>query len=1005
MMDVTFRISSSIIGFHLSGYQSFFRSMSTAELEQTAALLHAAKVDIRIPETCIFRNGDCQGLYWYHLGDSTICFDGQWPHVSSENQSRMFTTKKVNEKSAKCEYVIQHFMKEIKPKTTGPSSDGTSLAAVPVAISMSVSPPKLCRMDNFDSTGALDVEIEYLTSRQLEEYVRHISESNGNAVIMKYVAPSNGFHNMVRVIFTPYMLKVEKHESIFLVNDEVVPLKKRMCTSYADGKALFNNCEVSENLENRALGIRQALFHYFKERDCCIDNAIMYFTEVGNDLVLQWIGKLELKLWHDVKLQQVLKEPVQQQSTLSISAGRSNTRKLRQSLEHEFADANSRQKRPKRSGIAPPPTSPGHEHLADMEEEALVQDFGFYSGDPERIKTIFKKNIRSITRVANPTSMALDDTPPYDDNFIRALIDPKFGQVYFGLQEQKSMSRRVSRRPSLTNRVTRAGLNNAVDSLNQVLNWRLPRKRNPDDPSEASTTFRSRSMIAPSNSESVSFLILDQELRNLLDEAGETIAGVNESGANSAVKALQDAIPDPRHLGHIQAIRHKYGFREFADEEDDASFKQLVRETRAAKAAKPEKLQKEVRKASISVTHSSDPSPTRTERSERPSSVNSTKTSKRAASGLREYNRTPANVVREKEWIGISGTDNHGPAVPKPHRDPPPPSAAQTRLLRQKIDGFESKLKDVSLMNYLVDTEQFEWRRPPTPLRVPREDMVEDWRSRLHFTASIPDAPVVELTNTHMSLSEEMLQSRRKAGGKTSRDLLEMLFGEVDDSGETEVYPDDAASTELAPAPLAQRKKSFSSLEASRLLRREESNIRFTNLTKHGVADSREKILLIVGTFEDMIYQWSSSLRGPFSSRSRVNTIKLYIPPSIYHLRLELRSLLLILGFSEKSVETKTVPTIEAQFQENDMDVPTIVKEYSAEFNAAIAARMLASAQQLVNDVADFYRQNDWDTIAKIRSMTEDGFTFVDAITSRRPGLARRASVSSRAVGFSDLTV
>jgi hypothetical protein len=115
---------------------------------------------------------------------------------------------------------------------------------------------------------------------------------------------------------------------------------------------------------------------------------------------------------------------------------------------------------------------------------------------------------------------------------------------------------------------------------------------------------------------------------------------------------------------------------------------------------------------------------------------------------------------------------------------------------------------------------------------------------------------------------------------------------------------------------------------------------------------------------------------------------------------------LLTLGFTEQTVETNSLPALVSQFLDSDMDIPPFVKEYTAEYNVAIGARMTATANQLVSDLAELYRNNEWDLITKIRSMTEEGFTFVDAITACRPGLARRASIINvRKSGFSDLGV
>jgi hypothetical protein len=136
-------------------------------------------------------------------------------------------------------------------------------------------------MDNFDTAGSLDVETEYLTGSQIRDYLRGVMESGSDAVIMKYMIPDNGFHNMVRVIFTPYLVKVEKHESVFLVRDHGVPLKMRMCTSYVEGKACFNNCHVSAAIEQKAVDVRLALFQYFQTYGSCVENAVTYFTEIS----------------------------------------------------------------------------------------------------------------------------------------------------------------------------------------------------------------------------------------------------------------------------------------------------------------------------------------------------------------------------------------------------------------------------------------------------------------------------------------------------------------------------------------------------------------------------------------------------------------------------------------------------------------------------------------------------------------------------------------------------
>ncbi|CUF25815.1 Hypothetical protein, putative [Bodo saltans] len=1052
----------------------------TSEVEEVLFLLYRNEIPVTIADTAIVRDGVLRGLFHCpHLHqDSALEFDPDWPMVDFDShQTRMYSTKRASEAAAKIEVAGNFFAR-----------DCLTFDA-PIVIHMTSSTSSSSRYSKIENgSGAarhnVDVKCQFLTKSRLLELLRGNQLADG--LICRYIVPQNRHHHLVRVLFTPFSMQLEQHESTPTVDDAELPMTERVATSSGNGGA-FHDLEPSREMSDYASAFCTRLFEFFRSQGATLDRGVFFFIQnVPSRMTFLWSAELLLKPWFlddnftvsnasrlHVPISTTRPLPTSQLSSkvplnvssvtaMSVTSGRktqsnlvavssmaSTTTNPDINKQQVLAlDANGQRLR------CPSPVPLPLQAEVAAQVFADAKDFGFYSGEPERIRDAMKRQIRSIVHVQLPVSMEVDDTPPYDDDFIAALIDPEKGEAYFfpssfsaigknrkntGLLRSKSKVFRfvdtdedqLAERSGKLDRVfgsfrrLRSGSLNTWSSAGSQENTTTITDVSAPARGQSNSELRRNSSIAFTTDPEVSAILVKH---SELEAAQLTVLqeGISDLHRN-AVAEIEKSKPDWKHCGHVAQLRRKYGKFKFHKEEEEAELRRLTSVTLA------------VKKAEDKVTR----------RLSTPSASNSTRLSKHLSS----LQPSKMDVAREKGWVGATHVDFN--TTTKFRRLTTPPPSSTEHLLRQAIPKYETKLSDGSLMGYLVDTEKFESKSVGYSLDVPLEDLHSSRRERtiLGETPIVPDPPVMDLSNLHLSISQELI-AQRKIDDESAferRSMLEMLFGPFnvpvrDLQSMTGIgIPRDTrsagASSPLGYRGSPKRSKQYElgcALEESLLshsasgsphqhispqafaeqLARshnmEEKKKRQMNFHRHGIADSKEKIQLIVGTFEDLVYQWASDpthdqrhvVAGGKGQANTSTKMVLFVPPAYFDLRRELRSLFLNLGFDEESVEASSIPAYQQAITDDFLEeVPQFVRLYSVDVTPVTVSRVISGAKLFAADVAQLYADEKWDIIEKIREMTEtQGFTFVDAVLMVASGnLMERSSVSAPSFSFSHL--
>lgn len=1066
-----------------------------SEVEELLFLLYRNGIACRIPDISLVREGNLVGLFRNESihGSSLITFDEEWPVVDYEtHQTRMYSTKRASETQAKIEVAANFFSKDASGIDT------------PIALHIST-------VTDSSSHSAVEVKCQFFTKSRFVELLKQKKLDDG--LICRYNAPANRRHNLVRCVFTPFAMQIEKHEAVACIDDGTKTMVERVSTSAGNGGG-YIDVEPSDVIKQCARNFCNSMFAYFKAQGVVLDRGVFFFLESSpTELTFLWSSRIELKPWYleenyvvvdenASKIVSPLSEPptgtqvsitnVSAVNTMHVDKSTTETPRSSKTTSQRVADKksttadDSRQSTVVQSkSAAPPVTSTDRQRLrtnspipASQQTELFnqfvaneVKDFGFYSNEAERIKEGLKRQIRSITRVKNPPTMEVDDTPPYDDEFIAALCDPKKGDDYFfpkafgafGGQGLNGKGKRsFMRAKSKIFRFIESTDDTAVDDRAETLKKSLSSFRrlrsgslhsvgedSSDDGKQSSPSRvpvpRLPSSIGRFSSEDPeivrhrSIALRDPELSKILisEPAAEVsfLSNVIPEGNKKAAQELSNTIADWKHSGHISRIRRKYGVKDFFDDEDEAECRRVVR-LKVAHNQAEDKLDKKRQNqisAVASTLHATIGSS---------SSKGKGSSIARAASADIFSKRAACHSKREKGWIDVLRRDHDE----KPHfqklSNPPPSSTAS--LLNKAIPKYESALANGSLLGYLVGTEAFERVPQEFPLIVP----VEDCRPNKELESiglpaeQVPEVPVVEMTNLHLSLSEELISQQRFSNANRSRDLLEMMFGNYDAPfGSLKQLRNSMmhqqakqANSYLAKKRLIGRRplsskssetggddgdeftphvdeKAFSD-QFLRAMQLDEKKQRRQNFSRHGMADFKEKVLVITGTFEDLVYQWVSDPTNDQKPSAKPSAagqkMLLYVPPAYFHMRKELRSLFLAVGFEEDSVESMSLESYRnAATEELLDDIPQYVKIFTIDVSPVTVPRILAALRLFAADVAKLYADELWESIERIREMTESqGFTFVDAVLMVASGnLVSRSSVSEPTRGFAHIRV
>ena len=184
----------------------------------------------------------------------------------------------------------QHHQQQEHPNTasSSPSAYHMRAPAKDDAVEYTV------RAEPFDAAG-LD---EAITSGALPE-----------GLLLRYRPPPSGHHNLVRIIFTPYLTKVERHDTIARCSDRRVPLAQRVSTSLAardpqSGQPTACVAAVSPQLSAACDALCDAIYQSLLRQGVLVRLAVYYCMSLGGGggassdsekLVFLWPGKLELR--------------------------------------------------------------------------------------------------------------------------------------------------------------------------------------------------------------------------------------------------------------------------------------------------------------------------------------------------------------------------------------------------------------------------------------------------------------------------------------------------------------------------------------------------------------------------------------------------------------------------------------------------------------------------------------------------------------------------------------
>lgn len=984
-------------------------------VEEVLFLLYRNKLPVSIPDIAIIRDGVLRGLLYSSSAteDSGIVYDPGWPVVDFDtHQTRMYSTKRASEAAAKIDVAVNFFSKE------------NSAMDAPVVMHVTAPPHGIQAGSSPSKTGnVVDVTCQFFTKSRFVEQLRSCKISDG--LLFRYVPPANRHHHLIRAVFTPYILRVEQHEADAAIDDSALPMVERVSTSPGHCGS-YHIVEPTDHVKRNVRDVCSIIFDFFRSQKAVVDRAILFFMQSSNGKVhFLWPGELQLKPWFlentfDLSDADALSE-------LDDRGHVSTTKGFELAAPSHSATQSASQYVPLvRHATASRPLAPSP-LPAPLQPEAVTQlwadvrDFGFYNGEPERLKDALKRQIRSISRVQLPPSMELDDQPPYDDEFIAALCHPEKAEAYFFPNATGGQLR--SRKSFLTR--TKSKIFRFIDTDETQVEERSAKLEKSFNSfrrirsgsvttfsvSEESAAQRAATVLDPEISE-----ILAKHVDDIGDSASFVASAIPEKN-RAAAHIIQNLVPDMKHSGHIARLRRKYGFTKFESDEAEAECRRVAR----------------MNFASVSAVRN-------VERRKSTSSTASTISNQScAASSLANSRKvSDAEVRLEKGWVDVLHVD-HNHTTPF-HRLATSPLSTTDHLLTKIIPKYDSKLAQGSLLGYLVGTEAFEPRIFEAPLDVPLEDCKPKRGALQHVslgvTQAIPDAPVVETTNMHLSISEELIEQQffddgnKRRGTSQKKTMMEMMFGPYD----TSVHAISSAGSlrrkrlerERAghfdhPPPLNQTELSSSLVSAQqafsdqlmRASQNDEKKQRQLNFQRHGISDAKERVQLIVGTFEDLVYQWASD---PANDMKKIRkglagaptVMSLHVPPSFFHLRRELRSLFVSLHFEEHSVEATSLPSYQQAITDDILEeVPQYVKIFSMQVTPVTVARVIAAAKLFASDVAALYAAEKWEVIERIRDMTESqGFTFVDAVLMvASSNLMERSSVSCPVMSFADVKV
>lgn len=785
---------------------------------------------------------------------TVISHHPNWPSEDvEENQvKRLFLVKRETTEATRGRLLLRHMTQGLgtagdTPPVQSPTSGGekwkgdTGVAVetqsfssvVPAALHLKEVPaPRHPTEDGTEFQAAeIGVKVTAYDVSSLEGAVSRKELDGG--ILVKYPRHPPSHHNLVRVIFTPYLTKVEFHQNDANINDPAVPLKQRLATSIrSKGVSIY---KPSAEILASADALCDAIFETFRKNGVLVRMAVYYCMYLGNGCIaLLWVGKMEVKSLNDAGDEAPPTADGQRLSSASLPSRIANSSTVepiagRESELHKHHVETEKVAAPIPELPTPtpaPPTSPIHGPAAvdqKINELHEVRHFGFYT----------------------------QSTTNYEVNPVG--IRPQI-KGYFVVQDHK-VDLQAAKHPKVDSTLMTVGDREILDVCRKYNRWveavlkdptlagKPPFRHVEEEPkptSVASSTPRSEVFEDPN---------------------------FPELERNAAAWQI--------HSKETVAIRHKYG--SYSLEKEERSYIKTIR----------------ARRAYLLTATSSRPG---TGNSSRPQSRHQVNRSVSSLSGGNKSSSIHSQPWRSVSHLDYNSrtpfqpnTSKHGTVAICAVDALIAEQGWKAGVPRKNIP----KVKDGSLMNYLAGCERLD-QQSPQPIRLldPR-DVTGRGLARRHqlFTgiiptsfsdsvalgaghdeysiydglgsvsaqgvrinAALPPAPPVEYANTHQSISEEMLRANKKKGRKYkgSGTVLEQLFGPLHappdigsqdrehallrDASKASILTQDPTRTRLRPISL--RAGSSSSLIPSPIFT-PESSIRMPNTNYSGDGSPR----------------------------------------------------------------------------------------------------------------------------------------------------------------------
>jgi hypothetical protein len=415
--------------------------------------------DWEIADTAWISEGVCRGLYWFDKAERKIQFDEGWPHGEVQ-QEKLFSIKKASDSIVREEMLVRHFSLAragsiFATEEDDPKAKSTRVCAFFVRTSAGAAP----REEGSDTPSTKTyIQTTYFTPDALQRFIRSL-HGDISGLLTLYVPPKSQHHNVVRVLYTPFVIKMEKHRTKAVLTDRSATMGERTATQ---GDAV-EVVDVSPALRSTIAGLCRLLAGKCRSLGSELRQANYYFLD-GNDeetlpgqgaqrgaspvaeesadvsrVQFLWCSSIETKEISGLQHRPASgKAGRTDTSKVGAAPGPSAGPKIRAPLWWEEGAA-----------ICPPTPPPSPVPEALMTDQVIqmfdgIQHYGFWGDEERRVKNSLKRQIQTLSFVKDPSSFELQDILPYKMDFIQALIDPKKGERYFA--KQLALERRMSRR-------------------------------------------------------------------------------------------------------------------------------------------------------------------------------------------------------------------------------------------------------------------------------------------------------------------------------------------------------------------------------------------------------------------------------------------------------------------------------------------------------------------------------------------------------------------------------